>query len=303
MPFKLITDSSCDLPNAYLKENNIDFLGINVNIGEKDFLDDLGETISQKEIFSRMRNGAMPKTSQVNSGTFYSVFEKYCKDNISILYIGLSSGLSGTINSANIAKQNILEKYKNADITIVDSRSASIGFGILVYYTNEMMKQGKSKEEITNWLNMNIDRAHHWVTVDDLIYLKRGGRISATSAIVGGLLNIKPIIFVDSYGKLLPLTKVKGRKKSINYLIEMLEYYGEDIESQTLFICNADCKEDAITLKKLIEEKHKVKDIIITEMGPTIGAHAGPGTLVLSFFGTKRDIVTNPNKEKNVAEI
>lgn len=296
MAIKLITDSGCDLPYTFLEENNIDFLEMFVKIDNKEFKDDLGKSFSHKDFFNAMRNGSTPKTSQINSHDFYEIFEKYHNAGYSILYIGLSSGLSGTVGNANFAKNEILEKYKDADITIIDSKSASVGFALCVYIANEMINEGKNKEEIVSFFEKNINRVSHFYTVDDLNYLRRGGRISSTSAVVGSILNIKPILCVDIEGKLVSLFKVKGRKKSIHSLFEMMVKYVESPENQTIFICHADCKEDANTLKVLILEKFKVKDVIITKMGTTIGSHAGPGTLVLSFLGKDRNFIINNSR-------
>jgi len=294
MPLKLITDSGCDLPYTFLEENNIESLELTVTSGKKEFKDDHGKTISYKEFFESMRKGATPTTSQVNSQTFYNSFERNYKERNSSIYISLSSGLSGTYDSAVFAKKEILEKYEDADIAIVDSRSASAGYALCVYCVNELIKEGKSKEEILKFTDENIDRINTFYTVDDLKYLKRGGRITTTSALVGGLLNIKPVLYVDSQGKLLPLFKVQGRKKAIHSMFQMMEKYIESLEDQTIFLCHADSEEDIDELKNIILKKYKPKKIITTIMGTTIGSHAGPGTLVISFFGKKRgEIIKN----------
>ena len=296
MPLKLITDSSCDLPYAFLEENNIESLELTVTLGNKEFKDDHGKTISYKEFYEFMRKGATPTTSQVNNQAFYNSFERNYREGNSIIYISVSSGLSGTHNNAVLAKKEILEKYKDADITIIDSKSASNGYALCVYCVNEMIKEGKSKEEILKFTDKNIDRINTFFTVDDLKYLKQGGRITTTSALVGSLLNIKPVLYIDSQGKLLPLFNVQGRKKAINSMFEMMEKYVESLEDQTIFLCHADSEEDIDKLKKLILNKYKPMKIITTIMGTTIGSHTGPGALVISFLGKKKEEIIKNSK-------
>jgi DegV family protein with EDD domain len=199
-----------------------------------------------------------------------------------------SSALSGSYNSACIAKNMILEEYKDADITVIDSKCASLGEGLLVFYAIEMLKNSASKDEIITFIENNKLKINHWFTVDDLNHLKRGGRVSATAAAIGTLLNIKPILHVDDEGRLIPVTKEKGRKKSIKALAEELDKNIINPEEQIIFISHGDCIEDVELLKKLILEKHKVKDIIVNSIGPIIGAHSGPGTVALFFMGEKR---------------
>ncbi|MGL5353350.1 MAG: DegV family protein, partial [Clostridium sp.] len=189
MGIKLITDSACDLPFEYIKENNIDLVSLTVNIKGEFIVDDLGQTLKYDDFYKMVRGGEMPSTSQVNVGTFEAVFNKYVENGDSIIYIGLSSALSGTFNSANIAREIILGDNPKADITVIDSLSVSLGEGALVYYACEMLKAGADKESVVNWVNDNKKKVIHAITVDDLSHLKRGGRISAATAVVGGLLN------------------------------------------------------------------------------------------------------------------
>ncbi|MCL2322426.1 MAG: DegV family protein [Oscillospiraceae bacterium] len=296
MPLKLITDSGCDFPYSYIKENNMGYLGVYTKLDGKEFEDDLGKTFSYKDFFGAMRNGSKPTTSLITSQRFYELFEETIKEGYSILYIGLSTGLTNTVFNANFAKNDILEKYPNANITIVDSKAASAGFALCVYIANEMIKKGKNAIEIASYLEKNVDRISHFFTVDDLVYLKRGGRVSSTSAVVGSLLNIKPVLYVNPEGKLVPLLKVKGRKKAIHTLCDLTLKYIESPEDQTLFICHADCEDEANLLKSLVQEKLKVKDIIISQLGATIGTHAGPGTLVITFLGKNREFVIKNTK-------
>ena len=284
----IMTDSCCDLKYDYVIKNNIPIISLNVIIDKNEIKDDLGQSLGYKEFYNIIRNGEMPKTSQANAFYFEEEFEKIVKEGSSVIYIAFSSALSGTYNSACIAKESVLEKYPNADITIIDSKSASRGLGLLVYYANEMLKEGKSKEEIIKWIEENKLKVNHWFTVEDLNHLARGGRLSKTASTVGTLLNIKPILHVNNDGKLVSVEKVKGRKKSISALVSKIEEMIVNPEEQIIFISHGDSLEDAEILKKKILEKIKVKDIAINCIGPAIGSHAGPGTLAVFFLGNNR---------------
>ena len=284
----IVTDSCCDLPLSYLKENNIDAPGLNVFYKGNTYEDDLGQTLKYDEFYKELRNGELPSTSQINPNVFEDIFERYVKDNIPVIYIGFSSALSGCVNSALIAKNTVEENYPDADITVIDTKSASLGEGLLVYYAVEMLKSGATKDEIVNWVENNKLKVNHWFTVDDLFHLKRGGRISSTAAVIGTILNIKPVLHVDDEGRLTPVTKVKGRKKSVTALFDKLKEMIINPESQIIFITHGDCIEDAEYLKGLILSEFKVKDVIINFVGPGIGAHSGPGTLALFFLADKR---------------
>ncbi len=284
----IIVDSGCDLPLKYIKENNIPYLGITLNFKGNEYFEDFGQSIKYKDFYAAVRAGEMPSTSQVNAYRFEEVFKKYVEEGKSIIYLAFSAGLSGTYNSALIAREDILHKYPEADITIIDTKSASMGVGLLVYYACEMLKAGASKEEIINWVKENIPKTVHWFTVDDLNHLKRGGRVSSTSAAVGTLLGIKPVLHVNDEGKLINVSKVKGRKKSIKELFNNLEKHIVNPEEQVIFISHGDCLEDAESLAAMIREKYPVKDIIINFVGPVIGSHSGPGTIALFFLGDSR---------------
>lgn len=289
MKIKLITDSSCDLPLAYIKENDIEVVYLKVNI-DGDFInDDLGETLKYDWLYQKMREGSLPKTAQANAYEFEEVFNKYVEDGYSIICLTLASSLSGTYNSANIAKENILENNKDADISIIDSTCVTLGLGALVAATVELIKSGKSKEEVIQWIENNKTKVNHAVIIDDLVYLKNGGRISSTTALVGGLLNIKPTISLDKTGALVQGIKIKGKKKAIKYLANEVKEKGIDLKNQVVFICHGDCIEDAETLKELILAENEVKDIVINYIGTTIGCHSGPGALVTTFIGKERE--------------
>jgi DegV family protein with EDD domain len=286
----IITDSCCDLPLEYVEQNNILVLPLTFHFKGKDYKDDFGKSMDYKTFYEEVRKGEMSSTSQINAYTFEEAFRKYVAEGYSIVYIAFSSALSGTCNSALMARETLLEENKSADITVIDSRCASMGQGLVVYYAAEMLKNGASKEEVVNWVENNKLKLNHWFTVDDLNHLKRGGRVSATSAMIGTILDIKPILHVDDNGKLIPVTKVKGRKKSIKTLAEELKKKIENPEEQTIFISHGDSIEDAKFLERLILDEVKVKNVVINYVGPVIGSHSGPGTIALFFLGKNRNI-------------
>ena len=288
MKVRLITDSACDLPIDYIENNQIEVAPLMVNINGKFIPDDLGQSLKHEDFYKMIKEGAMPSTTQVNVGTFLEIFKKYVKQGETILYIGLSSALSGTYNSSNTAREMILEEYPDAKIYIIDSLSASVGEGLLVYKANEMLNNNIDIDEVVKFIENTKRHVIHAITVDDLNHLKRGGRISATVATVGSLLGIKPTLKIDDEGKVIPGDKIKGRKKALKYLAKQLKDKAIKPEEQVIFICNADCKDEAEDIKKMILEEVKVKDIIITSIGSVIGTHGGPGTLGVVFIGTER---------------
>lgn len=288
MNIKLIVDSACDLSAEYVNENNIELASLMVNLNGEFLIDDLGQTLSHEEFYKAISKGAMPSTTQVNVGTFYDIFEKYAKEGKEILYIGISSALSGTISSATTAKDMILEEYPNSKIHIVDSLSVSVGEGLLIYKAVEMINANVEVEKIVEYLESIKRKVVHAITVDDLNHLKRGGRISSAVATVGGLLGIKPTLKIDNDGKIIPGDKIKGRKKSLKNLVQQLKDKGENLEEEYVFICHAECLEDALQVKKMILEEVKVKGVVINSIGAVIGTHSGPGALGVVFIGNER---------------
>ncbi|WP_289128245.1 DegV family protein [uncultured Clostridium sp.] len=288
MGIKIITDSACDLTRDYIKNNNIGLLSLILNLNGQAIKDDLGETLSYKDFYNKMREGATPTTSQINAHEFEEEFIKYIKNGDSIIYISLSSSLSGTFNSANIAKNNLMNEYPNANIYLVDSLSVSVGQGLLVAKACEMRDSGIGAEEIVNWLEENKRKVIHSILIDDLNHLKRGGRISGATAAIGGLLNIKPTLFLDDEGKLIQGEKIKGKKKALRFLVNEVREKAVDTENEILYICHGDCLEEAETLRDMILEEVKFKNVIINYVGNVIGAHAGPGVLAAVFLGSNR---------------
>ncbi|MDV4151855.1 DegV family protein [Clostridium sp. AL.422] len=288
MNIKLITDSACDLSIDYIRENDIDFASLMVNLNGEFIKDDLGQTLNHEYFYKALKEGAMPTTTQINVGTFHEIFTKHVEQGKTVLYIGVSSALSGTISSAVTARNMVLEEHPDAKIYIVDSLCASVGEGVLIYKAVEMIKNNSSIEDIVDYLESIKRKVIHLITVDDLNHLKRGGRIPGAVAMVGGLLGIKPTLKIDSEGNVVATEKIKGRKKALRSLVEQMKVKGENIEEQNIFICHADCLEDALEVKKMILKEFNVKDVIISSIGAAIGTHGGPGTLGLIFIGDER---------------
>ncbi|SHH95610.1 DegV family protein [Sporanaerobacter acetigenes] len=287
MAVKILSDSACDLPDEILEEYNIDILPILVSKDDEEYLDKV--TIDPKKMYDDMRNGVVYKTSQIPPYMFEEKFEEIAKSGESTIYICFSSGLSGTYNTSLIVRDSIKERYSNLDLDIVDSRSASVGFGLLVYKAAKMAKEGKSKEEILKMLDFYVAHIEHIFTVDNLEYLFRGGRVSRAQAFVGGLLNIKPILDIPEDGTLRPAEKVRGRNKVLNRMLEIMEERGgnADLKNQTIGINHGDDLEGALKLKEMIEEKYGCTDFVINIIGCAIGAHSGPGTLSVFFLNEK----------------
>ena len=235
-----------------------------------------------------MRVGKTAKTSAINTQTFIDVFEKKLQEGNDIVYIAFSSGLSTTYNSGVAAANELKENYPNRKILVVDSLAASAGYGLIVYLASKKAKEGASAEEIIKFVEDIRLKIAHWFTVADLVYLKRGGRISPTVAFVGGVLGIKPILHVDNEGHLISMSKVRGRRAAI---LELANKFGETADKgavQTVYISHGDCIDDAQTLADIIKKEYGVNTEIITYVGPVIGAHSGPGTLALFFIANER---------------
>lgn len=288
MSIKIITDSGCDLSLDYVKENNIEVVPLMVNINGKFIPDDLGQTLSRQDFYDLLKDGILPTTTQVNIGSFYEVFKTYIEKGDEIVYIGLSSALSGTYNSAVKAKEMLLEEYSNAKIYTIDSLSASLGEGLLVYTLKELLDKGTPLLEAIKFIEENKRKVIHSIIVDDLNHLKRGGRLSGAAAAVGSILNIKPVLKVDDEGKAVVADKVKGRKRAIKYLFNDYNERGVYKKEQVVFIMNAAAKEDAELLKNMIETESVAKKVIIYDIGCVIGSHTGPGALAVVYFGDKR---------------
>ncbi len=286
--FVIMTDSCCDLPKEYVYGNNIPFAMLPFSYNDKEYLDDLGQSVSQKQFFDDLRAGALPNTSQANSESFYNIFKPAVELGKDVIYIGVSSGLSGTYNSANIGKTAILEKFPNAQIYIIDVLTASLGQGLMVMKAVEMKNEGYTAEQIVLEIENNIQNLNTYITVQDLNFLKRGGRISNVAATLGLVLHLKPILTLNHEGRVIPLLKVRGRKKSLTKLAELVHERIRNPETQTIAICHADCYEEAVKLKEEILAKVAVKEVIIHFIGPVVGRFSGPEAMAVFFIGETR---------------
>ena len=284
----IVTDSCCDLPYKYIIDNKIEMMPLTIMVNDTENKDDLAKTGEYEAFYEQMLAGQMPKTSQVNAYEFKEVFLKHLKENKSVLYIGFSSVLSGCVNSARMAMEEIKEEIPEAQVAVVDSKCASMGEGLLIYYAVEEFKKGKSMEEVVSFLEANKLRLNHWFTVDDLNHLFRGGRLSKTAAAFGTLLQVKPIMHVDDEGRLIPVEKVKGRKKSLKILLDKVKENIVSPEEQLVFISHGCALKEAEEMKQAILDECHVKDVWLNYMGATVGSHAGPGTIAIFFMGTHR---------------
>lgn len=287
--YVIITDSTTDLSQQMINDLEIEVIPLGFSVENESFLNYSDNRDMLPEDFYRlMRDGKTIKTAQINIATFLSAFEKRLQENKDIFCVTLSSGISGTYNSAMAAANELRKKYKDNKIIVIDSKSASLGEGMLVYNAVMKKREGLSIDELEVWIEGNKNKLCHWFTVDDLMHLKRGGRISATAAAFGTLLNIKPVLHVDDAGHLVPVKKVRGRKSSLLELINMMEKTGINLDGQKIFISHGDCVDDAEFVAGTIRQKFNIGDVIINYVGPVIGAHSGPGTVALFFWGSHR---------------
>lgn len=284
--FVITADSTVDLPKEYLAENNNTILSLSYMLEDKTYEDMHG--LSPEEVYEKIRKGALPTTSQINPEQAREAFEKIIKEGKDILHIGFSSGLSGSYNSARIAAEELEEEYPDAKIIVVDSLCASMGEGLLLYKVNEMKKHGKSLEETGRWAEDNKLHICHNFTVDDLNHLHRGGRVSKATAVLGTMVNIKPVMHVDKEGHLVPVGKVRGRKKSLISLVDRMVEQIEGYDNDMVMISHGDCREEAEYVAQLVKEKTGISQVMINFVGPVIGTHSGPGTMALFFMGKER---------------
>lgn len=290
--FILSCCSTADMPKSFFEERNVAYVCFHFNMDGKDYPDDLGESMPFPEFYKRIEEGAQPTTSQVNVDEFTNFFEPFLKEGKDILHVSLSSGLSGSFNSASIAARDLMEKYPERTIKVVDSLGASSGFGVLMTYLADLRDEGKSLTEVYDWAEKNKLRVHHWFFSTDLTSYKRGGRISATSAMVGTLLGICPLLNMDNEGHLIPRKKIRTKKKVIEELVNMMKEHVEDGPDYKgyCYISNSACKEDAEKVRDLVEAycPNLKGKVLINSIGTVIGSHTGPGTVALFFLGDER---------------
>lgn len=285
----IMTDSTADLPDSYLTEHNIAVISLPYTIDGVTYTKE--NSLSEKEFYDKMRAGSLPTTSQANPEELASFFEHLIQTtDKDILYIVFSSGLSGTFNSARIAAADIAERYPEHRVVLVDSLAATLGEGLLVHKAVQLKDSGADLDTVTTWLEEHKLHLVHNFTVDDLFHLYRGGRVSKTAAFLGTIASIKPILHVDNEGHLIPLIKSRGRKKALTALVDCMEQQIGDWKDKNdiVFISHGDCLEDAETLASMIQERLGIENFMIDYVGPTIGAHSGPGTLALFYLGDYR---------------
>lgn len=285
----IMTDASCDMPESYILKNNIPFLGLVCHFNGNEYEDDFGHSLSYKEFYTGLESGEMPYTTQINEYRFLKKFKELLKEHRPIIYIGMSSKISGTFNSSKLAAEEIMGEYKDADITVVDSKGASIGQGLLVHHAVDMAKKGHSKEDIVNWVEENKNKMNYWFVVEDLNHLKKGGRISSSKAVIGTLLDMKPIIAIHKDGTLKNVTNVRGKKKAFKYLIDRFREMTDFKENKLIGISHGYCLKDAETLKGMFQEEFPNNGFVVNPLGLGIGTHCGNGMVSLCFLGKNRD--------------
>ncbi|MDP3447543.1 MAG: DegV family protein [Eubacteriales bacterium] len=287
MSFRIFTDATSDLPQKFAQQLNVTILPMGFTMEEKEYFYVPGNSDMPIETFyEKMRAGIGAITAQVNAYTFVEAFEPVLQAGEDVLYIGLSSKLSGTVQSAFSAAEELTAKYPSRKVIVIDSYCASLGEGLLVYYAAR--KHDMGLEDLAKWVEDNKLRFVHWFTVDDLVYLKRGGRISGATAAIATILNIKPVMHVDNEGYLVAVEKVQGRKKSLRALFDRMDKTVDAAATDTVFLGHCDSPTDAEYVASLIREKYPDMIIHIDAIGTSIGAHSGPGTIALFFIGSER---------------
>ena len=283
--FVILSDSCHDLPKELAAQLEIGVAPLSVAYDENTVFDD--GTMDPHDFYEGIRSGKMPKTSAVNLEGWARLMEPALKEGRDVLALCISSALSTTYQSAVIAADELMEKYPDRKILVVDTLSASVGMGLLAWNAARMRDEGKDVDTVYAWLEENKLHVCHWVTVNDLMHLKRGGRVSAATAVVGTMLQIKPVLIVDNNGKLETAAKARGRKAAMNMLVEKLVKTGIPGANDTVFLGHGDCPEDAEALAAMLKEQG-VKQVIMNHVGNVIGSHTGPDVLVIAFLGTAR---------------
>jgi DegV family protein with EDD domain len=284
--FIVSVNSTVDLPREWVEKRDVPVIPLKYTIDGETYVDMYG--LTNKEFFDKLRKGCMSVTSQVNPDEAKEILEPYLKEGKDILHLGFSSGLSGTYNSMRIAGEELSEKYPEAKIVIIDTLCACMGEALLLYKVLSLKAENKSLDEIAQWVEENKLHICHNVTVDDLNHLHRGGRVSKATAIVGTMVQIKPIIHVDNAGKLQVIAKERGRKKSLNKIVEMAVEQAKGWENDMIMVTHGDCIEEAEYVADLAKDKLNAKEVLINNIGTVIGSHTGPGVVALFFMGNTR---------------
>ncbi len=286
--YVIVSDATLDLPASVINEYDIKVIPMGVSIDNEEFNHYPDEReLPIEDFYQKLKNGAVAHTTQITPAVFMEYFEDILKKGMDILYIAFSSGLSGTFNTSQVVIRDLMEDYPERKIYSIDSLCASIGEGLLVMNAAMKKQQGMNIDELKEWVEENKRGPRHWFTVKDLFFLKRGGRISSIEAMVGTALKIRPVLSTDQAGKLSVVTKIRGTKAELDFMLSKLEEEGTQLASQTIIIGHGDDLEQAMELKELIQSRVTVKDIIISKIGPVIGTHTGPGMLALVFMGVE----------------
>ena len=287
--YTIITDSSCDLPDSLVKELELEVLPLAFIMDGKTYRNyPDNREMAPKDFYNKQREGSMATTNAVNVGEAADAMEAVLKRGEDVLVLAFSSGLSTTCNSFQIAAGDLAEQYPDRKIFVVHTLCASLGQGMFVYQAARLRQAGKSMEEVRDWAEQNRLNQCHWFTVNDLFFLKKGGRVSAATAVVGTMLQIKPVMHVDNEGHLIKVDTARGRKASLNALVDKVGELADNPAAQTMFISNSDCQEDAQYVADQIKARYGTEEIIINSIGPVIGAHTGPGCVALFFTGKHR---------------
>lgn len=292
MSFILSCCSTVDLTRQHLNERDIHYICFHYQLDDKDMLDDLGESMPLDQFYQAMTDGADTHTSQISQGEYEEYFEPFLAAGQDVLHLTLSSGISGTVQSANLAKESLMAKYPERKLIIVDSLAASSGYGLLMDALADLRDEGMAIEDAALWAERNKKRVHHWFFSTDLTFFIKGGRVSKTAGFVGQLLNICPLLNVDYQGRLIPRDKIRTKRKVIKEIVARMEQHAEGGLDYTgkVYISNSACREDARAVADLVEDKFPKMQgkVLINDIGTTIGAHTGPGTVALFFFGDER---------------
>jgi len=286
--FILTCNSTVDMPKEWLQDNKITMLPLKYTLEGKTYTDKDDSALTPKQFFDELRAGHMSVTSQINAEEAKEFFEPILKEGKDILHLSFSSGLSGTYNSTRLAAVELRELYPEAKITVVDTLCACMGEGLLLHNAIKLRDNGMSLDDLVNWCEENKLRVNHFVTVDDLNHLHRGGRVSKLAAVAGTMLQMKPILAVDNNGKLGVIGKERGRKKSIAKIVDLALEASKGVDNDLVLITHGDCLEDAQYLASLVEEKLGISNILINTIGTVIGSHTGPGVLSVFVMGKER---------------
>lgn len=287
--FVISTDATCDLPEAFVKEHKIAVIPMRYTLNHAEYLSEGEPALSPEEFYDLVRKGSMPKTALITPEESAAHFERFVKEGKDVLHLAFSSALSGSCGSAVAAASDVMERYPDSRIVVIDSLCASLGEGLYVYYAEQYRKSGMTIEETAQKLEGIKQNLCHYFTVDDLNHLHRGGRVSKATAVLGSVLGIKPILHVDEEGRLIPIGKVRGRKQSLSQLVEKMKSKISGMENPIFFVSHGDCEEDAKYVADLVRKECGIKKHLIGDIGPVIGAHSGPGTVALFFLGEDRN--------------